>query len=1293
MMPLSPVSRRRLAGVALATALLHFNIACRPVDPKVTESPPAHELALAINNDSLESIRFCVDLWIAHTRAGELHVSRNGADWTQPALGKKVTVHAMGCGENRFLAIAPNSEIVTYDGSSWAITSSNVDSGRAQDPVFADGRWVFVSRDGSITSSANGTDWRTVRAAAEDPFANGLGAVAFGNGLWVAVGDWGAILTSQDAQSWEDVEAEPPPGTRGAWAGSDLKVVSFANGKWVATGDTGGIVTSSDGIRWRWRRDVTNADLDSIAYGNGYWVLVGEGGRVFVSPDAQKWERRRPTRRPREDDFLDVAPGLKHVRFADGRFVAVDEEDDVVTSTDALNWTEVRVTIGTEINEVNYSNGLWVGVGEANTIVTSKDAAKWTLVRGGSSAFMRHIEFADGNWVGVGDDGGIAVSKDGVTWIARSLPNGSDLSRVKHARGLWIAAGNGIYTSTDTVEWRPGKLPRPLYVSDVENSSGQWMAVGEQGTILSSEDGIEWVERRRTNDKESLNSVATNSRQWVAVGSDGLIVASNDGVLWTRQTSGTTVDLNAVGFAAGQWIAVGNGVVLSSTDGREWKVRWKGSTYLETVGHSQGQWVAAGGAIFSSSDGLAWRPANASDEGTYYDLRFNAGHWLAIGNTVVTSENGVDWTTVGTRTDLMSAAYGNDRWVGVGFNRSAVIRRARELPRITDARYQFSPAAENDALEVTMAGPPDACPESTVTLSVWAQEHVNHTGVEQLPLRLMGEPQKAVLRSSPTTLRLAQDLKPLNVRDGDRFWYSVKLLCGTYTAAFPRYSAAQQAVYATQWPVNAWWLTAAGLVAALIVLGSVMHIFAPLVLLKWRYATIDLGPLAQVRIPVLGIVVGDLVHALNLWLVPLLVSTERPQDAWVQRYAEEWRTKGFENEAVVRRFTNYVPLPVSIGTGSSRDTLDKPGVELLPRLWHKDHPWVEIIGPGGAGKTMLAVRIGYWCLQQRTAGSTLRRLPVVIDEETDDVLAVVTRKLRAALLSTIHPEFVRTLIRSGRIVLIFDRLSEQKPSAFDNVAKLRGTLPLAAGLVTSRRPVPFEGTTPLQLFPLELSSASVLYFMTTLLKEHNEGAFASMAEQMELAQRLARIFATDEGSETFTPLLVRLFVDRAVRLRKSGGGFDSLPGSIPETYFEYLRALNPEDPSVPHALTHTAMLQCARTIAAASLAKLSFPEYVPVDALRSQLASHGQNADPIERLTLNGVLIGRFVGTRYMVRFALDPIAEYLAADQFLEDCAAGAQSYAELIEPVRANGPAAEGLLVALEASWRARKDARSPH
>src|SRR5881397_3122267 len=80
-----------------------------------------------------------------------------------------------------------------------------------------------------------------------------------------------------------------------------------------------------------------------------------------------------------------------------------------------------------------------------------------------------------------------------------------------------------------------------------------------------------WHPRSPTPTDKNLNSVTYANGRFVAVGNEGTIVTSTNGLDWSLVASGVINQLNTVGFGAGRFVIGGNtGLILCSIDGLNW---------------------------------------------------------------------------------------------------------------------------------------------------------------------------------------------------------------------------------------------------------------------------------------------------------------------------------------------------------------------------------------------------------------------------------------------------------------------------------------------------------------------------------------------------------------------------------------------------------------------------------------------------------------------------------------------------------------------------------------------------
>ena len=152
----------------------------------------------------------------------------------------------------------------------------------------------------------------------------------------------------------------------------------------------------------------------------------------------------------------------------------------------------------------------------------------------------------------------IATSPDGVTWTERTAPAAAKRLRdVVWSGDRFVAVGDGILTSSDGVTWSAPRLPVGGEWTAVTWAESQFVAVGWKSGLITSRDGIRWLERGARN--ASFHDVAWSGRQFVAVELT-MIFTSPDGVTWSAPRLPTAYFQNAVTWGDSQFVAVGAGI-------------------------------------------------------------------------------------------------------------------------------------------------------------------------------------------------------------------------------------------------------------------------------------------------------------------------------------------------------------------------------------------------------------------------------------------------------------------------------------------------------------------------------------------------------------------------------------------------------------------------------------------------------------------------------------------------------------------------------------------------------------
>lgn len=317
---------------------------------------------------------------------------------------------------------------------------------------------------------------------------------------------------------------------------------------------------------------------------------------------------------------------------------------------------------GNDLNDVHFGNGVFVAVGQFGTILTSPDGTAWTVRASGTTKTLHGVAFGNGVFVAVGESGTILTSPDGIAWTARA----SGITD-PHIPLFGVTFGGGTLVSALT-------------------SGATFVAVGDEGTILTSSDGIAW-KTQISGTKSTLFDVLFGNNVYVARGCGILI--SSDGETWTKVP--VTVDpyygpwcYTAIDFCNGKFVA---GVALgpvsfwlpvlqrgsrTSVDGINWI--GEGSRHeFDAMTFGNGLYVGSKGDVFkTSSNGLTWEPSTDSPpvSFSFRAITYGNGVFAAVGEDgrIKTSPDGKIWTarTVRTSDYLSGVTFGNGTFVAVG---------------------------------------------------------------------------------------------------------------------------------------------------------------------------------------------------------------------------------------------------------------------------------------------------------------------------------------------------------------------------------------------------------------------------------------------------------------------------------------------------------------------------------------------------------------------------------------------------------------------------------------------------
>lgn len=301
---------------------------------------------------------------------------------------------------------------------------------------------VAVGNDGAIVSSADRANW----FPASSGVTTALRCVAYGNGVYVAAGTNGMTLRSTDGVAW--TQRVLGNAETGWWT------ATFAQGKFVMAGSGGTIATSIDGQTWTQQ---TLPGFNGMVFGiSEGWVAVCEGGKIFTSPDAGTWTLAYTDSSAR--NLAAVARGT--IGFATAGDNGATSRSPIISSADAVTWTERNSGTVIDLNGVGFGNGLYMVVGDRGTSITSTDLAAWAY-EPSAMPTLRSVIYSNGAFYACGAEGAI---------VRRTYADASnDFRFVSHPQSRIAVPGEDVSFVAETAgnsqpvayQWFKGNFPIP----------------------------------------------------------------------------------------------------------------------------------------------------------------------------------------------------------------------------------------------------------------------------------------------------------------------------------------------------------------------------------------------------------------------------------------------------------------------------------------------------------------------------------------------------------------------------------------------------------------------------------------------------------------------------------------------------------------------------------------------------------------------------------------------------------------------------------------------------------------
>ncbi|WP_414549542.1 HEAT repeat domain-containing protein [Anabaena sp. CCY 0017] len=406
-----------------------------------------------------------------------------------------------------------------------------------------------------------------------------------------------------------------------------------------------------------------------------------------------------------------------------------------------------------------------------------------------------------------------------------------------------------------------------------------------------------------------------------------------------------------------------------------------------------------------------------------------------------------------------------------------------------------------------------------------------------------------------------------------------------------------------------------------------------------------LKPYTDFQLP--GNLGGIKVSLRSLLLVEFFNYHPRVLDAWVNQSINSIR-KEFQHKNTVRDRQIYIPIPVMFEE------------QILPELTAKDlgQVWTNracllIWGEGGAGKTSLACQIAKWAMAENMEERLCNHLmlPILIEQELDftpvsgrsPFLETIRGQLQdlTNMAEPISEELLERLLRGRYILVIVDHFSEMSEATRRAIRPELPDFPVNALIITSRQKETLGQVTKCTLRPLRIEGNRLSSFMEAYLLRRSKRELFSDSEFFSACSHLSSLV----GQRTTTVLLARMYAEQMIAA-KTGTVVSDLPDTVPDLMLRYLNELNRK--AVTGQPDNRTVQQDTKAIAGECLKRKYSPS--PIKRNVAIAAMGGEDAaSRIKYLEERLHIIQTIGAAEDLIKFSLDPLAEYLAALQMID--------------------------------------------
>jgi HEAT repeat protein len=389
---------------------------------------------------------------------------------------------------------------------------------------------------------------------------------------------------------------------------------------------------------------------------------------------------------------------------------------------------------------------------------------------------------------------------------------------------------------------------------------------------------------------------------------------------------------------------------------------------------------------------------------------------------------------------------------------------------------------------------------------------------------------------------------------------------------------------------------------------------------------------------------------------PVFHYRPRLLDAWV-RYHLVISRENFAKKQTVAQRKVYVTMPALIDE-QMRESIS---AAALQPIFDKKKATLLIAGEGGAGKTSLACQMATWAMADEPVHQLCRThqmLPVLVEANLEprtdnkDMLVETVRGSLRELIGEPEPifeELLLHLLRKRRVLVIVDSLSELDETTRKSVRPASADFPVAALVVTSRIDETLGGASKTPLRLLRLKSDRLSTFMDRYLEHLGKRELFKDKEYFDECSRLSDIVSDRD----ITVLIAKMYAEQMVAAKEADAGARAsghdMPRNLPDLMLGYVNNLNEQVKAERQDIDK--VIRVSKVVAWECLKHTCRPTTVKRADVLKALINEADAETLLKYLSGRLHLIQTAGPISDLVRFSLDPLAEYLAALYLVERC------------------------------------------